>query len=46
MNEYKAYKNLVKHKRKINRVFSEICKKVLPLSPPMPFYENAMRCCG
>jgi hypothetical protein len=24
MNEYKAYKNLVKHKRRINRVFSEI----------------------
>jgi DNA-directed RNA polymerase subunit N (RpoN/RPB10) len=25
MNEYKAYNNLVKHKRRINRVFSEIC---------------------
>jgi hypothetical protein len=25
MNEYKAYKNLVKHKRRINRVFSEAC---------------------
>jgi hypothetical protein len=25
MNEYKEYKNLVKHKRRINRVFSEIC---------------------
>jgi hypothetical protein len=25
MNEYKAYKALVKHKKKINRVFSEIC---------------------
>jgi hypothetical protein len=25
MNEYKAYKALVKHKRKINRVFSEVC---------------------
>jgi hypothetical protein len=25
MNEYKAYKNLVKHKKRINRVFSEIC---------------------
>jgi hypothetical protein len=24
MNEYKAYKNLVKHKKRINRVFSEI----------------------
>jgi hypothetical protein len=24
MNEYKAYKNLVKHKRRINRVFSKI----------------------
>jgi uncharacterized protein YktA (UPF0223 family) len=25
MNEYKAFKNLVKHKKRINRVFSEIC---------------------
>jgi hypothetical protein len=25
MNEYKSYKALVKHKRKINRVFSEVC---------------------
>jgi hypothetical protein len=25
MNKYKAYKNLVKHKRRINRVFSEVC---------------------
>jgi hypothetical protein len=25
MNDYKAYKNLVKHKRRIYRVFSEIC---------------------
>jgi hypothetical protein len=25
MNEYKAYKNLVKHKKRINRVFSEAC---------------------
>jgi hypothetical protein len=25
MNEYKAYKALVKHKRRINRVFSEAC---------------------
>jgi hypothetical protein len=25
MNEYKAYKNLVKHKRGINQVFTEIC---------------------
>jgi hypothetical protein len=25
MKEYKAYKNLVKHKRRINRVFSEVC---------------------
>jgi hypothetical protein len=25
MNEYKAYKNLVKHKRRINHVFSEVC---------------------
>jgi hypothetical protein len=25
MNEYKAYKGLVKHKRRINRVFTEVC---------------------
>jgi hypothetical protein len=25
MNEYKAYKALVQHKRRINRVFSEVC---------------------
>jgi hypothetical protein len=25
MNVYKAYKNLVKHKKRINRVFSEVC---------------------
>jgi hypothetical protein len=25
MNEYKAYKFLVKHKRRINRVFTEVC---------------------
>jgi hypothetical protein len=25
MNEYKAYNNLVKHKKRINRVFSEVC---------------------
>jgi hypothetical protein len=28
MNEYKSYKNLVKHKRRINRVFSEVCAKI------------------
>jgi hypothetical protein len=26
MNEYKAYKALVKHKRRINHVFSEVCR--------------------
>jgi hypothetical protein len=26
MNEYKAYKALVKHKSRINRVFSEVCR--------------------
>jgi hypothetical protein len=26
MNEYKAYKNLVKHKKRINQVFSEVCE--------------------
>jgi hypothetical protein len=25
MNEYKSYKNLVKHKKRINRVFPEVC---------------------
>jgi hypothetical protein len=25
MNEYKAYQNLVKHKKRINQVFSEVC---------------------
>jgi hypothetical protein len=25
MNEYKDYKNLVKHKRRINRVFTKVC---------------------
>jgi hypothetical protein len=25
MNEYKAYKALVKHRKKINRIFSEVC---------------------
>jgi uncharacterized protein YktA (UPF0223 family) len=25
MNEYKAFKNLVKHKKRINRLFSEVC---------------------
>jgi hypothetical protein len=25
MNEYKAYKNLMKHKKRINRVFIEVC---------------------
>jgi hypothetical protein len=35
MNEYKAYKALVKHKRKINRVFSEICgDKAFPSRRP------------
>jgi hypothetical protein len=37
MNEYRAYKNLVKHKRKINKVFSEICKeKSFPSRCPGP----------
>jgi hypothetical protein len=35
MNEYKAYKFLVKHKRKINRVFSEVCgDKAFPSRRP------------
>jgi hypothetical protein len=37
MNEYKAYKSLVKHKRRINQVFSEICKeKSFPSRRPGP----------
>jgi hypothetical protein len=35
MNEYKTYKALVKHKRKINRVFSEVCSdKAFPSRCP------------
>jgi hypothetical protein len=35
MNEYKAYKALVEHKRKINRVFSEVCgDKAFPSRHP------------
>jgi hypothetical protein len=35
MNKYKAYKALVKHKRKINRVFSEVCEdKAFPSRRP------------
>jgi hypothetical protein len=37
MNEYKSYKNLVKHKKNINRVFSEICgEKSFPSRRPSP----------
>jgi hypothetical protein len=37
MNEYKAYKNLVMHMRRINRVFYEICKeKSFPSLCPGP----------
>jgi hypothetical protein len=36
MNEYKAYKALVKHKRKINRVLSEVCgDKAFPSRRPV-----------
>jgi hypothetical protein len=35
MNEYKTYKALVKHKRKINRVFSKVCgDKAFPSRRP------------
>jgi hypothetical protein len=35
MNEYKAYKASVKHKRKLNRVFSEVCgDKAFPSRRP------------
>jgi hypothetical protein len=50
MNEYKAYKNPVKHKRKINRVFSEICKeKSFPscrLGPPVKMPCIAVASCS
>jgi hypothetical protein len=38
MNEYRAYKNLVKHKRRINQVFSEVCgdKSFKPRRPGLP----------
>jgi hypothetical protein len=37
MNEYEAYKNLLKHKKKINRVFSKICgEKSFPSRRPGP----------
>jgi hypothetical protein len=49
MNEYKAYKNLVKHK-KINRVFSEICgEKSFPSrcpGPPMKMSCVAVASCS
>jgi hypothetical protein len=35
MNEYRAYKNLVKHKRRINRVFSEVCGEKFFHSRPL-----------
>jgi hypothetical protein len=50
MNEYKAYKNLVKHKRRINRVFSEVCKeKSFPsrrLGPPVKMSCVAVASCS
>jgi hypothetical protein len=47
MNEYKAYKNLVKHKRRINRVFSEVCgKKVFLISSPRHSCEGSCCCRG
>jgi hypothetical protein len=50
MNEYKAYKNLVKHKKKINRVFSEICgEKSFPSrrsGPPVKMSCFAVASCS
>jgi hypothetical protein len=50
MNEYKSYKNLVKHKKKINRVFSEICKEKSFCShrpgPPMKMPCVAVASCS
>jgi hypothetical protein len=50
VNEYKAYKNLVKHKRRINRVFSEVCKeKSFPsrrLGPPVKMSCVAVASCS
>jgi uncharacterized protein YktA (UPF0223 family) len=39
MNEYKAYKNLVKHKRRINRVFTKACGEN-SFRPRRPGIEN------
>jgi hypothetical protein len=50
MNEYKAYKNLVKHKKRINRVFSEICGEKSfhsrRLGPPMKMSCVAVDSCS
>jgi hypothetical protein len=47
MNEYKAYKNLVKHKIRINRVFFwSLQWEVFPVSPPRPSCEDVVCCCG
>jgi hypothetical protein len=47
MNEYKAYKNLVKHKKKIkSSVFGDLRREVFSLSSPRPSCENVVHCCG
>jgi hypothetical protein len=45
MNEYKAYKALVKHKRRINRVFSEVCGTIFSFSTPWSQTEDSRSCC-
>jgi hypothetical protein len=46
MNEYKAYKNLVKHKNRINCVLISLWRKLLSLSSPRHQEESSHCCCG
>jgi hypothetical protein len=47
MNEYKAYKALVKHKKRINRVFSEVCGgQIFQFSRPRFQVEGSCSCRG
>jgi hypothetical protein len=42
LNEYKAYKNLVKHKKRINRVFSEVGAEIAFRSRPPGIDKKAL----
>jgi hypothetical protein len=42
LNEYKAYKNLVKHKKRINRVFSEVGAEIAFRSLPPGIDKKAL----